>query len=212
MASPAPKLLRIGVMLDEVQLSDIVGIDILGNISVDYVNEVSAFAAEFAPFKPSAIPIQFFYLSSTLDPVRQTPKGFHVVPNTTYDDCPRDLDIVITGGPSPLHRPEPAMKFIREAWETTRVWMTTCIGAAWIADAGVLKGRKATTNRPFIPMVEKMHPDVEWIDQRWVVDEKPFKGKDGDERKGELWTSGGAGAGRFCFNSARAMIENGSGG
>lgn len=33
------------------------------------------------------------------------------------------------------------------------------------------------------------------LDQRWVVEEKPFHG----EGKGELWTAGGAGAGESHF-------------
>ena len=38
---------------------------------------------------------------------------------------------------------------------------------------------------------QEMYPNVEWLDQRWVVDEKPYSGPG----KGELWTAGGAGTG-----------------
>ena len=102
----------------------------------------------------------------------------------------------------PSHRPPQADRFIKEAFEQTRVWMTACIGSAWLADAGVLKGRKCTTNRGFLPAVRQMHPDVDWRDQRWVVDEKPYSGSGG---KGELWTAGGAGAGE-CSASSKARV------
>ena len=45
-----------------------------------------------------------------------------------------------------------------------------------------MAGATATTNREFLPMAKSLYPDIEWKDQRWVVD-------------GKLWTSGGAGAG-----------------
>jgi putative intracellular protease/amidase len=183
--------LRIGVMLEAVQLSDIVGIDIFGNMSKDYIDEVSGLP-EFTSFKGKGIDITWFYISSTLEPSRTTPKNFRILPNVTYDDCPRDLDIVIIGGPPPSHRPAAADRFMKDAWEKTRVWITTCVGSAWLASSGVLKGRKCTGNRLFLPVARMWHPEVEWLDQRWVVDEKPYLGVDG---KGELWTSGGAGAG-----------------
>lgn len=190
MASRSPTKLRIGVMLEEVQLSDVVGIDVFGNLSREYMNEVKHFSEELARLEERAIDIEFFFLATTLDPVRVTP-GVRAVPTATYDDCPRDLDIVIVGGPLLTHRPPQADRFIKEAWARTRVWLTTCIGSVWLASAGVLDGRKCTTNREFLDVARKMYPATEWLDQRWVVDEKPYDGAG----KGELWTGGGAGAG-----------------
>ncbi len=191
MTTPKPPL-RIAVMLDEVQLSDILGIDILGNLSQQYLSSVLPLMPELSVYSSVAAPMEFFFLSSSLTPTRMTP-GIHYMPNTTYDECPRDLDIVLTGGPLPSHRPEPATRFIREAWPRTKVWLTTCVGSIWLGDAGILDGLKATTNRGFLPAAREMLPKVEWLDQRWVVEEKVFEG----EGKGELWTAGGAGAGEF---------------
>ncbi|KAK4239284.1 isonitrile hydratase [Achaetomium macrosporum] len=195
MASPShPTKLRIGVMLESVQLSDIIGIDILGNLSREYFRGAITLDPSLKRFESRAIDMEFFYLATTLDPAFVTP-GLKVVPTVTYDDCPRDLDIVITGGPLPSHRPPQAERFIREAWPKTRVWMTTCIGSMWLASAGVLDGRKCTTNRAALGLARDMHTGVEWLDQRWVVEEKVFDGAQREGRKGELWTSGGAGAG-----------------
>jgi transcriptional regulator GlxA family with amidase domain len=193
----SPKKLRIGVMLEAVQLSDIVGIDILGNLSKEYMSQVKDLPPQYAAFESHAIDMEFFYIATTLDPAFMTP-GLHFVPTVTYDTCPRDLDIVITGGPLLSHRPEQADRFMKEAWPKTRVWMTTCIGGLWLASSGVLDGKKCTTNREVLAGARKMHPEVEWLDQRWVVEEKVFEG----EGKGELWTAGGAGAGEcalVCF-------------
>jgi transcriptional regulator GlxA family with amidase domain len=195
MATTAPKKLRIGVMLETVQLSDIMGIDLLGNLSQEYLQSIQSFAPSYGAFVPQAVEMEFFYLATTLEPSRMTP-GLKFVPNMTYDDCPRDLDIVVVGGPMFTHRPAPADRFIKEAWPKTRVWLTTCTGSMWLASTGLLDGLKATTNREGMWAAKEMHPDVKWQDQRWVVEEKPFDG----EGKGELWTAGGAGAGKFAFS------------
>lgn len=193
MASTHPKSLRIGVMLEGVQLSDFVGIDIFGNMSTKILSEIAANGPDYAALLPKAIDMEFFYMAQTMEPFEVTP-SLKIVPNVTYDTCPRDLDIVVVGGPFPTFRPAGADRFIKEAWSKTRVWLSTCTGALWLASAGVLSGRKATANRAAVPIARQFHPDVEWLDQRWVIDEKEFDG----EGKGEMWTGGGAGAGRLC--------------
>lgn len=193
-----PKSLRIGVMAEAVQLADIMGMDILGSLGKpdgDFsaifqdptmAKVVSAMTPHLGEFRD----IEWFFISSSLEPTNTT-CGFKWLPNTTYDDCPRDLDIVLTGGPLPTHRPAAADRFIREAWPRTRVWLTTCVGAMWIAASGVLDGKQATTNRVFLEMAKRDHPNVEWLDQRWVVQEKEYQG----EGKGEVWTGAGAATG-----------------
>jgi transcriptional regulator GlxA family with amidase domain len=52
----------------------------------------------------------------------------------------------------------------------------------WLASAGVLNGRKATTNRGALEVAKQLYPEVDWQDERWTTD-------------GKFWTSGGAGAG-----------------
>ncbi|KAK0630353.1 class I glutamine amidotransferase-like protein [Bombardia bombarda] len=179
-------------MFEHVQLSDIVGIDIFGNLSREYMDQVKAGVPEVVgPFDKFAIDIEFLYLATTLEPTWTTP-GMKILPTVTYDDCPRDLDMVIIGGPMPDHRPPQADRFMKEAWTKTPVWITTCIGSVWLASSGVLDGMTVTTNREFLGIAGAAHPAVKWLDQRWVVNQKPYDGKD---VKGELWTSGGAGAG-----------------
>ncbi|KAK4182858.1 class I glutamine amidotransferase-like protein [Podospora australis] len=224
----SPKTLRIGVMLEQVQLSDIMGIDIFGNISQSYLDDVIALNPDkFSGLKDHALDVQFYYISSDLEPTTTTPPqsknfpgsggkssgtsfgGFKFIPNTTYDTCPRDLDILLIGGPLPTHRPVAADKFLKEAWGKTRVVMTTCIGSMWLASTGLLKGKKCTTNKEFLGAARGIHPEIEWVWQRWVVDEKNFEGKG----KGELWTAGGAGCGidmiaKYCLDNYDAEFVN----
>jgi len=52
----------------------------------------------------------------------------------------------------------------------------------------VLDRKRATTNRGFLAAARELHPQVEWLDQRWVTD---------TSGPCHLWTTGGAGAGEF---------------
>lgn len=121
--SPTPKKsLRIGVMMDNVQLVDIMGIDLFGNMSRKVLEFIKSDAPpELAPLfaaigvEEHALDIEFFYLAPTLEPTPVT-LGLSYMPNMTYDDCPRDLDIVLIGGPLLSHRPPQADKFMKEAW------------------------------------------------------------------------------------------------
>lgn len=95
-------------------------------------------------------------------------------------------------------RPPAADKFLKEMWSKTKIVLTTCVGSLWLASSGVLNGKTCTTNRFALGLARQLYPDVEWLDQRWVID-------------GNLWTSGGAGAGKsmlFYGKSAR-MMEDG---
>jgi transcriptional regulator GlxA family with amidase domain len=176
--------LQVGVMLESVQLSDIIGIDILGSISSDYIKAAAAFGSPIHLLS-SAPTIKFHYISSSLSPGTMTP-GIQFMPTTTYDDAPCDLDILIIGGPLLGHRPEAADKFMKEAFPKTKIVMTTCVGSLWLASAGVLEGLKCTTNRGALGAARTMYPGTEWVDQKWVVD-------------GKVWSSGGAFAGELFF-------------
>ena len=193
---------RIAVFYEAVQLSDIVGIDLFGNCSQAYIN----FASQSFPIPPhissQAIDMEFLYVSSSLDPAQTTP-DVKIVPTHTYETCPRDVDVVLVGGPLLSHRPEASLQFFKDIFggkgKEGVVFMTTCVGSLWVADSGVLKGKKATTNRMALEIARKLHPDVEWVDRRWVSDEM-------DAERGEIWTAGGAGCGKSysCLRRLRS--------
>ena len=76
--------------MEEVQLTDIGGIDILGNLSKEYVDEVSSTFPELAELTKHATPMQWYYLGTTLDPTTLSPR-VKVLPNCTYDRLPTRL-------------------------------------------------------------------------------------------------------------------------
>jgi hypothetical protein len=88
MAAP----LQIGVLLKEVQLSDIIAVDILGNLSKQY-NEAMEKYFQLSGFTELATPMTFHYISSSLSLTHMTP-DIKFLPTVTYDEAPRNLDIL----------------------------------------------------------------------------------------------------------------------
>jgi len=176
--------LRIGVLFENNQLSDIVGIDLLGNCSTKYIQEAAEFG--FGHLLPVAVDMEFLYISSTLEPTPTTP-DVKIVPTHTYETAPLGLDILVIGGPLLSVRPPASLTYMAEAAKQTKVIMTTCVGALWLADSGALDGKRATTNRFAVPLAKQLHPKIDWLEQRWVVD---------DSGPCQFWTAGGAGSGK----------------
>ncbi|CAH0047692.1 unnamed protein product [Clonostachys solani] len=212
----ASKTLQIGIMMDTVQLIDLIGADILARMRFETIQAAAIFSPQVKKLLPHAPALKLHFLSTTLKPTVMT-TGLTYSPNMTYDQCPRDLDIVIVGGSSKNHRPAAADKFMKEAWKKTPVWLTVSTGSMWLASSGVLNGIEATTNRPFHASAKETHDKVKWVDKRWVSSPKPYEGK--SSLKPAVWTAGGGGCGidmvvSFChanFNPELvnfAIIEN----
>ncbi|KAG9192293.1 hypothetical protein G6011_11027 [Alternaria panax] len=146
---------------------------------------------QFTSMASHTIPMDFLYMSSSMDPAHVTP-DMYVRPTHTYTTAPRDLDILLIGGSNPATVKEESLVFLKEASKQTKVILTTCTGAMWLARSGVLEGKKATTNRVMLGVASKMFPGTEWVDRRWVADGRWFGGA-------EIWTADGAGCGRLSL-------------
>lgn len=170
-------------------MTDLAGLDVLGNISSRIVEMVSQIMPAVAPLKPLAVPMEFLYISSSTNHAWTSPE-MYVRPTHTYDNAPRDLDIIMLGGPNPATVAEASLQFLREASKECKAILTTCTGGMWLARSGVLDGKKATTNRMLLEQAKQMFPNVEWMDQRWVVEQGHFEGA-------QIWTAGGAGCGEL---------------
>jgi hypothetical protein len=189
MSSPSSKPLRIGVLYEETQMTDLAGLDILDNISTKKFDVLLSMNPSLAPLRSLTVPMEFLYISSSLATAWTTPE-MHVMPTHTYANAPRDLDILLLGGPDPSAVKEESLTFLREASKQTKVILTTCTGAMWLARSGALDGKKATTNRVLLGLAGQMMPKVDWQDQRWVIDDGHFEGA-------QIWTAGGAGCGEL---------------
>ena len=100
-------------------------------------------------------------------------------------DCP-PLDLLLVPGGVGTRAEvenERLMAWLRERAAQVEVAMTVCTGTSLLAQAGLLDGRRATTNKMVFTWPETTWPAVRWVrEARWVED-------------GKFWTSSGVSAG-----------------
>jgi transcriptional regulator GlxA family with amidase domain len=102
-----------------------------------------------------------------------------------FADCP-PLDLLLLPGGlgtlTELHN-NALLGFLRQRSATARITMSVCSGSAILAQAGLLDGRHATSNKQFFSLLTSQHKTVTWVQQaRWVED-------------GDIVTSSGVSAG-----------------
>lgn len=93
------------------------------------------------------------------------------------DDCP-PLDLILVPGGigtrTEIENPV-LIDWLARRVADAEVAMTVCTGTALFAVAGVLDGRRATTNKMAFSWVASTGPKVEWVKEaRWVEDGKFF--------------------------------------
>ncbi|CAN9294796.1 unnamed protein product [Alternaria alternata] len=118
---PTKTPIRVGVLYEETQMTvgvsvteDLAGLDLLGNLTPQTINLIATMNPQFASMVPYAIPMDFLYISSSMDSAHVTP-DMYVRPTHTYATAPRDLDILLLGGPNPATVKEESLSFLKEA-------------------------------------------------------------------------------------------------
>ncbi|KAH8895299.1 DJ-1/PfpI family protein [Thozetella sp. PMI_491] len=127
-------------------------------------------------------------IAATLEPVSTVMKGMHtvgqsIVPTHTFANAP-DLDVLFIPGGFGGFNPAPELlDYLRKAAPKTGHIITVCNGASVAAQAGILDGKRATTNKALWSQCVAFGPKVHWVAKaRWVQD-------------GNIWTSSGVSAG-----------------
>jgi transcriptional regulator GlxA family with amidase domain len=102
-------------------------------------------------------------------------QGPSVVADYSLADCPHLDLIIVPGGNGTLTELENPVLL---DWLATRsgaaeVVMSVCSGSALLARAGLLDGRRATTNKMWFNALTPSGPNVHWVKEaRWVEDGK----------------------------------------
>jgi putative intracellular protease/amidase len=100
-------------------------------------------------------------------------QGPRTVAEFGFADCP-ELDLLLLPGGAgtvPMLESERLLGFLRERANTTEVMMSVCSGSALLARAGLLDGRRATSNKLFFDLAASQSDAVDWITEaRWVED------------------------------------------
>ena len=104
--------------------------------------------------------------------VASTP-GPETVAHYDFQDCPR-LDLVLLpGGIGTLPQLANAalLEFLRKRAAEAEVTMSVCSGSALLAKAGLLDGRRATSNKLWFQIARSQSERVQWVSAaRWVED------------------------------------------
>ncbi|KAJ5240753.1 uncharacterized protein N7469_002344 [Penicillium citrinum] len=145
--------------------------------------------------------ISLSLLASSLDPVTTEPSalpgaiGQRIMPTHTFGTAP-PLDVLLipgglgTMGSSPIL--QDIISFIQRVYPQLKYLITVCTGSGLAAQAGVLDGKRATSNKKVLKTIISLGPQVHWVSQaRWVTD-------------GNIWTSSGVSAG---IDATLAWIE-----
>ncbi|KAI1338537.1 DJ-1/PfpI family protein [Xylariaceae sp. FL0016] len=128
--------------------------------------------------------MNLYIISETLEPVTTEPASAtmnpynssfwpKIVPTHTFANAPDDIEVLVVPGGPGIRAPDVSAitDFIADTYPKLRYLFTICTGAGLAAKAGVLDGRRATTNKHAWDTIRAMGPDVEWVSPaRWVVD------------------------------------------
>ena len=102
-------------------------------------------------------------------------QGVSALADFGFDDAPPvDLLLVPGGIGTRAEVDNPAMlTFLQERAGAAEIVMTVCTGTALLARAGMLDGRRATTNKMVFSWVAAQGERVHWVKEaRWVEDGK----------------------------------------
>jgi transcriptional regulator GlxA family with amidase domain len=110
---------------------------------------------------------------------RRPISGLTVIPDFTFDDAPQPRIIVAGGqdeGATETGKAAQARKldWLRRASAQAQLTASVCVGAFVLADAGLLDGHSATTNRNAYDSFEKAYPKVKLIRGVRFVESDPM--------------------------------------
>jgi transcriptional regulator GlxA family with amidase domain len=150
---PAPKARTVGIVLyPQFEL-----LDVYGPVEM------------FANVRPH---MKVVMLAQTAGPVPSA-QGPKVVADYGFEDCP-ELDLILVpGGQGTLRElgNKKLHEWLRQRAAKAEITMSVCTGSAILAKAGLLDGRRATSNKQYFGMAKAQGPNVTWIKEaRWVDD------------------------------------------
>lgn len=116
--------------------------------------------------------IRIVTVAEAAGPVKST-QGPATVAEYSFSECPPCDLLLLPGGIGTMPELEnPALLgFLRERGATADTTMSVCSGSALLAKAGLLDGRKATSNKLFFSLASSQSERVDWVEEaRWVED------------------------------------------
>jgi putative intracellular protease/amidase len=138
--------------------------------------------------------IKIITIADKIGPVASF-QGPQTMAEFDYQNCPQFDLILLPGGFGTIQElgNQAIISFLKERVPTAKVTMSVCSGSWILAKAGLLDGRRATSNKVYFKMATQQSNQVDWVPEaRWVED-------------GPIFTSSGVSAG---IDMALAVIAS----
>lgn len=104
-----------------------------------------------------------------------TAMGMSVNPKYSFANAPEPEVLMIPGGGVNQHLENTAViNWVREKSKNAEIVLSVCNGAFFLAKAGLLDGLKSTTTAGLIPVLQKMAPKTQVVDDQRFVDNGKF--------------------------------------
>jgi transcriptional regulator GlxA family with amidase domain len=100
-------------------------------------------------------------------------QGPKVVADFGLDDCPQLDLLLVPGGFGTMAQLKnaPLLDWLRARADKAEIVLSVCSGSALLAKAGLLDGRRATSNKRYFQFAVDQGPNVVWVKEaRWVDD------------------------------------------
>ncbi|MEM8592718.1 MAG: DJ-1/PfpI family protein [Pseudomonadota bacterium] len=118
---------------------------------------------------------EIFAIGPSLDPVKTNSGGPATMPDLTFENATQMDILLVPGGTGwrDVVSDQSQLDWLRGQAERAQ-WVTSvCTGSLILAAAGLLDGKRATTNKMAFPRTTPAYPAVHWQPSaRWVVDGK----------------------------------------
>ena len=136
-------------------------------------------------------------VAETLDPIASN-QQVRANPDTTTNNADQFDVLFVPGGMGTRREVNNSalLDWIRTTSSSAEYVLSVCTGSLLLAGAGVLDGRRATTNKAAYTKIADQYPKVDWVKQaRWVED-------------GKFVTSSGVSAGMDMALGAIALMHD----
>jgi transcriptional regulator GlxA family with amidase domain len=120
----------------------------------------------------AGVPFAIHYVASTLDPVTLK-GGMKIIPTYTFDTAPRP-DYVLIGSQGTEKAPDRIVQWLKTLHTDQTTLVSVCTGSDWLAQAGLLDNKEATTHHLVFGRFQQKYSSVKLVEGKRYVQSDPY--------------------------------------